>query len=77
MCCYHSKLSMCIEGLCASLYPFHWQHTLVPLVPSTMVDLCHAPTPYVIGLLKPRDPNSEFPISFASIDQVLFIKSLL
>ncbi|XP_046688220.1 DENN domain-containing protein 2B-like, partial [Homalodisca vitripennis] len=68
-----SKLSSCIEGLCASLYPFHWQHTLVPIVPCTMLDLCQAPTPYVIGLLKPRDANSQFPIDYTNIDQVLVV----
>uniref|UniRef100_A0A1B6L405 UDENN domain-containing protein n=1 Tax=Graphocephala atropunctata TaxID=36148 RepID=A0A1B6L405_9HEMI len=68
-----SKLSSCIEGLCAALYPFHWQHTLVPIVPCTMLDLCQAPTPYVIGLLKPRDADSQFPINYTNIDQVLVV----
>ncbi|XP_054275648.1 uncharacterized protein LOC128994857 [Macrosteles quadrilineatus] len=68
-----SKLSTCFEGLCAALYPFHWQHTLVPIVPGNMLDVCQAPTPYVVGLLKQRDVNAPHPVVFSMIDQVLVV----
>lgn len=68
-----SKLSGCIEGLQAALYPFHWQHTLVPIVPSSMLDVCEAPTPYIIGLLKQKDVNREPSLPLTGIDQVLIV----
>uniref|UniRef100_A0A1B6EAM3 UDENN domain-containing protein n=1 Tax=Clastoptera arizonana TaxID=38151 RepID=A0A1B6EAM3_9HEMI len=69
-----SRLSACIEGLQAALYPFHWQHTLVPVVPSNMIDLCHAPTPYIIGLLKHRTTSVEEPLSYLkNVDEVLVV----
>lgn len=68
-----SKLSGCIEGLQAALYPFHWQHTLVPIVPFSMLDVCEAPTPYLIGLLKQKDVTTEPVLPLNSIDQVLVV----
>ncbi|XP_046383178.1 uncharacterized protein LOC124153845 [Ischnura elegans] len=47
-----SKLSSCIEALQSVLYPFSWQHTFIPVLPAPMLDICHAPTPYIIGVLK-------------------------
>jgi len=48
---FFSKLSCCIEGLHSLLMPFSWQHTYVPVLPAKMIELCEAPTPYIIGLL--------------------------
>lgn len=58
---YFSKLSTCIEGLQVALLPFEWQHTLITVVPSNVIsvaDLCDAPTPYLIGLLKSKSNST-------------------
>ncbi|XP_071441310.1 uncharacterized protein [Hetaerina americana] len=47
-----SKLSSCIEALQSALYPFSWQHTFIPILPAPMLEICSAPTPYIIGVLK-------------------------
>ncbi|KAG1706632.1 Suppression of tumorigenicity 5 protein [Nymphon striatum] len=44
-------LTQCVQGLAALLYPFTWQHTLVPVIPETMLDLCSLPAPFVMGVL--------------------------
>ncbi|XP_059481996.1 DENN domain-containing protein 2B-like [Neocloeon triangulifer] len=49
-----SKLTACVMALQAALEPFQWQHTLVAALPSDMTEICHAPTPYIIGLLKSK-----------------------
>lgn len=49
------KLSSCIEALQSILVPFSWQHAYIPVLPSNLVEMCDAPTPYVIGLLKPKN----------------------
>lgn len=34
------------------LYPFTWQHTFVPILPLTMIDVLDAPAPFLIGCLR-------------------------
>ncbi|XP_075228892.1 uncharacterized protein LOC142328757 [Lycorma delicatula] len=66
-----SKLSVCIEGLQFALYPFHWQHTVVPVLPSVLMDICEAPTPYLIGIIKPK--LSDIPFNNLDLDLVVDI----
>jgi hypothetical protein len=33
------------------LYPFVWQHTIVPVLPQSMTEIASAPTPFILGLL--------------------------
>ena len=33
------------------LYPFVWQHTLVPVLPHAMTEIASAPTPFILGML--------------------------
>jgi len=44
-------LSLCIEAVQSMLYPFVWQHTLVPILPKAMSEIAAAPTPYIMGIL--------------------------
>lgn len=44
-------LSVCIDAVQSMLYPFAWQHTLVPILPPTMTEISSAPTPFILGLL--------------------------
>lgn len=46
-----SLLSSCILGLQTILYPFQWQHTLVTLLPHSLIEVCQAPLPLLTGVL--------------------------
>jgi len=35
----------------ALLYPFEWQHTYITVLPSMLLDVVDAPTPYIVGVL--------------------------
>ncbi|XP_067384330.1 DENN/MADD domain containing 2Da isoform X2 [Channa argus] len=47
-----STLSQVIHAVAALLYPFTWQHTLIPIVPEILIDVVMAPTPYLLGVQK-------------------------
>uniref|UniRef100_A0A3Q2QJE5 DENN domain containing 2C n=1 Tax=Fundulus heteroclitus TaxID=8078 RepID=A0A3Q2QJE5_FUNHE len=58
-----SVLSRCGHAALALLYPFIWQHTFVPVLPATMLDISCSPTPFLIGVLAPCLPELlELPI---------------
>lgn len=46
-----SMLSACVLGLQTILYPFQWQHTLVTLLPHSLIEVCQAPLPLLTGVL--------------------------
>lgn len=46
-----SVLSLCIDAVQSMLYPFVWQHTLVPVLPQSMTEISSAPTPFILGIL--------------------------
>ncbi|XP_060694906.1 suppression of tumorigenicity 5 protein isoform X2 [Hemiscyllium ocellatum] len=46
-----STLSSCAHAVVALLYPFSWQHTFIPVLPSSMIDIVCCPTPFLVGLL--------------------------
>uniref|UniRef100_G3TBX4 DENN domain containing 2A n=1 Tax=Loxodonta africana TaxID=9785 RepID=G3TBX4_LOXAF len=46
-----STLSTCCHSVVALTYPFTWQHTYVPVLPPSMIDIVCSPTPFLIGLL--------------------------
>jgi len=46
-----SVLSVCVDAVQSMLYPFVWQHTLVPILPQTMTEISSAPTPFILGML--------------------------
>ncbi|KAM9855656.1 DENN domain-containing protein 2C isoform 2-T3 [Aulostomus maculatus] len=58
-----SVLSRCGHAVLALLYPFTWQHTFVPVLPASMLDISCSPTPFLIGVLAPCLPQVlELPI---------------
>ncbi|XP_055021949.1 DENN domain-containing protein 2C isoform X2 [Boleophthalmus pectinirostris] len=58
-----SVLSHCGHAVLALLYPFTWQHTFVPVLPASMLDISCSPTPFLIGVLSPCLPELlELPI---------------
>ncbi|KAJ8406448.1 hypothetical protein AAFF_G00300220 [Aldrovandia affinis] len=52
-----STLSSCVHAMVALLYPFSWQHTFIPVLPATMVDIVCCPTPFLVGLLSSSLPK--------------------
>lgn len=47
----YSTLSKCGHAVVATLYPFTWQHTYIPVLPASMIDIVCSPTPFLIGIL--------------------------
>ncbi|KAL7866755.1 hypothetical protein AOLI_G00145690 [Acnodon oligacanthus] len=45
-----STLTACVHGSAAMLYPMHWQHIYIPVLPPHLLDYCCAPMPYLIGV---------------------------
>ncbi|XP_036399500.1 suppression of tumorigenicity 5 protein [Megalops cyprinoides] len=61
-----STLSSCVHAMVALLYPFSWQHTFIPVLPASMVDIVCCPTPFLVGLLSSSLPKlKELPVEEA------------
>ncbi|XP_061732742.1 DENN domain-containing protein 1A [Nerophis ophidion] len=45
-----STLTACVHGSAAMIYPMHWQHVYIPVLPQHLLDYCCAPMPYLIGV---------------------------
>ncbi|XP_043079704.1 DENN domain-containing protein 1B isoform X7 [Puntigrus tetrazona] len=45
-----SVLTACVHGSTAMLYPMHWQHIFIPVLPPHLLDYCCAPMPYLVGV---------------------------
>uniref|UniRef100_A0A1B6LJQ9 UDENN domain-containing protein n=1 Tax=Graphocephala atropunctata TaxID=36148 RepID=A0A1B6LJQ9_9HEMI len=45
-----NRLSACVQSANAILYPMHWQHIFIPVLPKQLVDYLLAPMPYLIGV---------------------------
>uniref|UniRef100_A0A671NEP2 Suppression of tumorigenicity 5 protein-like n=1 Tax=Sinocyclocheilus anshuiensis TaxID=1608454 RepID=A0A671NEP2_9TELE len=59
------KLS-CVHAVVALLYPFSWQHTFIPVLPTSMVDIVCCPTPFLVGILSSSLPKlKELPVEEA------------
>lgn len=50
-----SRLSSCIQAANALIYPMHWQHIFIPVLPKHLLDYLSAPMPFLIGV-----PSSTF-----------------
>ncbi|XP_019742458.1 DENN domain-containing protein 2B [Hippocampus comes] len=58
-----STLSSCMHAVVALLYPFSWQHTFIPVLPGSMLDIVCCPTPFLVGLLSSSLPKlKELPV---------------
>ncbi|XP_076584828.1 DENN domain-containing protein 2B [Chaetodon auriga] len=61
-----SILSSCMHAVVALLYPFSWQHTFIPVLPGSMLDIVCCPTPFLVGLLSSSLPKlKELPVEEA------------
>lgn len=45
-----NRLSACVQAANALIYPMHWQHIFIPLLPSHLIDYLSAPMPFLIGV---------------------------
>ncbi len=59
-------VSSCVLALAALLQPFPWLSPLVPILPSSMLDVLTAPVPFLIGLCMGTPP---IPLNFDLQDQ--------
>lgn len=66
-----STLSSCSHAVVALLYPFSWQHTFIPVLPSSMIDIVCCPTPFLVGLLSSSLPKlKELPVEEVRMDSI-------
>lgn len=69
----YSTLSGCMHAVVALLYPFSWQHTFIPVLPGSMLDIVCCPTPFLVGLLSSSLPKlKELPVEEVSRPQKPF-----
>lgn len=67
LCLSISTLSSCSHAVVALLYPFSWQHTFIPVLPASMIDIVCCPTPFLVGLLSSSLPKlKELPVEEVS-----------
>ncbi|XP_060628560.2 DENN domain-containing protein 2C [Anolis sagrei] len=64
-----STLSKCGHAVVATLYPFTWQHTYIPVLPTSMIDIVCSPTPFLIGILSCSLPQ----LQDLPIEEVLIV----
>lgn len=47
------RLSACVQALDGLLYPMHWQHIFISVLPSDLLAYLQAPMPFLIGVPEP------------------------
>lgn len=47
------RLSACVQALNSLLYPMHWQHIFISVLPSDLLAYLQAPMPFLIGVPEP------------------------
>ena len=63
-----STLSSCCHCLISLMYPFEWDHTLIPVLPTKLTDILCLPTPFLLGIFPSVLPELEdLPIEDVSI----------
>ena len=55
-----SRLSACVQAANAIIYPMHWQHIYIPVLPKHLIDYLLAPMPFLIGVPTPIWEVSHF-----------------
>ena len=63
-----STLSSSCHCLISLMYPFEWDHTLIPVLPTKLTDILCLPTPFILGIFPSVLPELEdLPIEDVSI----------
>ncbi|XP_056011231.1 DENN domain-containing protein 1B-like isoform X13 [Ostrea edulis] len=47
-----NRMTACVHASASLLYPMHWQHLFIPVLPAFLIDYLSAPMPYLIGAHK-------------------------
>jgi hypothetical protein len=47
---HKALLSQVMSCFMSFIFPFQWKHTLIPILPITMIDIIDAPFPFIIGI---------------------------
>lgn len=72
-----STLSKCGHAVVATLYPFTWQHTYIPVLPASMIDIVCSPTPFLIGILSCSLPQlQDLPIEEGNMGEFVPVKKI-
>jgi hypothetical protein len=76
----YDLLMLCAQCTASLLYPFEWQHVLVPILPFSQRDFLDAPVPFIMGIkVGKSDTDMEFPevssLCIYDIDQRIFTSS--
>jgi len=50
VCAEFDRLMLVSECISALIFPFHWQHVYVPILPASMLHFLDAPVPFIMGL---------------------------
>lgn len=48
-----NRLSACVQAANSLIYPMHWQHIFIPLLPNSARDYLSAPMPFLVGVPAP------------------------
>lgn len=54
-----SLLTSCCHALISLMYPFEWEHTYIPVLPTSLIDIVCLPSPYLLGVLPSSVPEIE------------------
>ena len=47
---HKALLTQVINCFVSFIFPFQWKHSLIPILPSSMIDILDAPFPFIIGV---------------------------
>eukprot|EP00004_Rigifila_ramosa_P015795 TRINITY_DN3695_c0_g1_i1.p1 TRINITY_DN3695_c0_g1~~TRINITY_DN3695_c0_g1_i1.p1 ORF type:complete len:729 (-),score=183.60 TRINITY_DN3695_c0_g1_i1:658-2844(-) len=45
-----AALSASCEAVCSFIFPMTWQHTCIPVLPESLLDIISAPAPFIVGI---------------------------
>ncbi|KFD55568.1 hypothetical protein M513_03620, partial [Trichuris suis] len=57
------KLSACVMAANLLIYPMHWQHIFIPVLPAHLCHYLNAPMPYMIGVPSQKSVMNEVDLS--------------
>lgn len=44
------RLSACVQSANDLIYPMHWQHIFIPVLPLSLIEYLSAPMPFLVGV---------------------------
>lgn len=58
-------LGYAVEAFLAFIFPFRWEHVIIPILPSTLKEYINAPVPLIVGIspsMLDRNIESDVPV---------------